>query len=122
MEPAMTPGSDASSIDSVMVETRAFPPPEAFSRTAHIQSQEQYQALWNRARDDPDGFWSEQAGRVLEWTRPWDRVLEWNAPWAKWFVGGQLNASYNCVDRHCVGARKDKPAIIWEGEQGDRRV
>ena len=118
----MTPGNDASSIDSVLVETRVFPPPEAFSRTAHIRSLEQYQSLWNRARDDPDGFWSEQASRLLDWARPWDRVLDWDLPFARWFVGGQLNASYNCVDRHCAGPRKDKAAIIWEGEPGDRRV
>lgn len=118
----MTPGNDVSSIDSVLVETRVFPPPEAFSRTAHIRSLEQYQSLWNRARDDPDGFWSEQASRLLDWARPWDRVLDWDLPFARWFVGGQLNASYNCVDRHCAGPRKDKAAIIWEGEPGDRRV
>ncbi|MGE3819329.1 MAG: acetate--CoA ligase, partial [Isosphaeraceae bacterium] len=74
-----------------------------------------------RAKDDPDGFWAEQASN-LHWYNPWTRVLEWNPPFAKWFVGGQINASYNCVDRHCEGPLKNKAAIVWEGEPGDRRV
>ncbi len=78
-------------------------------------------AIYDRARADPEGFWTEAANR-LDWFKPWDTVLEWDAPWAKWFVGGQLNASYNCVDRHANGARATKPAIVWEGEPGDTRV
>ena len=68
---------------------------------------DQYEALWNRAKDDPEGFWGEQA-RVLAWDKPWDKVLDWQPPFAKWFVGGQLNASYNCVDRHCDGPEQEQ--------------
>ena len=101
-------------------DTEFSPPPE-FAKTAHISSLDQYQVLWNQAKNDPEGFWGEQA-RLLSWFKPWDKVLEWNAPFAKWFVGGQLNASYNCVDRHCQGPNKNKAALIWEGEPGERRV
>jgi acetyl-CoA synthetase len=117
----MTAETDGGSIKSVLVENRVFPPPAEFSRSAHIASLEQYQALWDRAKDDPEGFWAEQA-QMLSWSKPWDKVLDWNPPFAKWFVGGQLNASYNCVDRHCEGPLKNKAALIWEGEPGDRRV
>ncbi len=117
----MTQSQGVGSITSVLHETRVFPPPEAFARRAHISGIEQYEALWNRAKDDPEGFWAEQA-RALHWDRPWNKVLEWDPPFAKWFVGGRLNASYNCVDRHCEGPHKNKAALIWEGEPGDRRV
>ncbi|MBX6313329.1 MAG: acetate--CoA ligase, partial [Isosphaeraceae bacterium] len=109
------------SIVSVLVENRVFPPPADFARTAHIGSLEQYEALWTRAKDDPEGFWGEIA-LCLHWDQPWQKVLEWNPPFAQWFVGGKLNASYNCVDRHCEGPSKNKAALIWEGEPGDRRV
>jgi acetyl-CoA synthetase len=117
----MSQSQGVGSITSVLQETRVFPPPEEFARQAHIGGFEQYDALWNRAKDDPEGFWAEQA-QVLDWDKPWDRVLEWNLPFAKWFVGGRINASYNCVDRHCAGPDKNKAALIWEGEPGDRRV
>ncbi len=109
------------SIDSVLVESRVFPPPAEFSRTAHIASLAQYEALWDYARADPEAFWGEMASE-LDWDAPWSKVLDWQPPHAKWFVGGRLNAAYNCVDRHCIGARKNKAAIIFEGEPGDRRV
>ena len=96
--------------------------PTEFARTAHVSSIEEYQALWNRAKQDPDGFWAEQATELLAWSKPWDCVLDWKPPFAKWFVGGELNASYNCIDRHCEGPNKNKAAIIWEGEPGERRV
>jgi acetyl-CoA synthetase len=112
---------DGGSIHSVLVENRVFPPPTEFARSAHISSLEQYEAMWSRAKDDPEGFWGELAGR-LHWFAPWSKVLEWKSPHAKWFVGGQTNAAYNCVDRHCAGPRRNKAAIVWEGEPGDRRV
>ena len=109
------------SITSVLHETRVFPPPEEFASQAHISGIGQYEAMWNRAKDDPEGFWAEQA-QALHWDKPWDKVLEWKPPFAKWFVGGKLNASYNCVDRHCEGPNmRNKAALIWEGP-GDRRV
>ena len=82
---------------------------------------DQYQALFDHAKDDPEGFWAEQAGAV-HWFKPWDQVLDWQVPFAKWFVGAETNVAYNCVDRHCDGPRKNKAALIWEGEPGDRRV
>jgi acetyl-CoA synthetase len=117
----MSQSQGVGSITSVLQETRVFPPPGEFARKAHVSGIEQYEALWNRAKDDPEGFWAEQA-QALHWDKPWDKVLDWNPPFAKWFVGGRLNASYNCVDRHCVGPGKNKAALIWEGEPGDRRV
>jgi acetyl-CoA synthetase len=117
----MTSDHAGGSITSVLHETRTFPPPSAFAGKALIGSIAQYEALWNRAKNDPEGFWDEHA-RILAWDKPWDKVLDWQPPFAKWFVGGKLNASYNCVDRHCTGATKNKAAIIWEGEPGDRRV
>ncbi|HEX8202916.1 MAG TPA: acetate--CoA ligase [Isosphaeraceae bacterium] len=117
----MTAEPGGGSIESVLVEHRVFPPPPEFARQAHVSSLQQYQQLWDRAKDNPDGFWDEQA-RALHWFQPWDKVLEWNPPFAQWFVGGRLNASYNCVDRHCDGPSKNKAALIWEGEPGERRV
>ena len=117
----MTSDHAGGSITSVLHETRTFPPPSDFANKALIGSLAEYEALWNRAKTDPEGFWDEHA-RILAWDKPWDKVLDWQPPFAKWFVGGQLNASYNCVDRHCTGPSKNKAAIIWEGEPGDRRV
>ena len=89
----------ASSIDSILQEDRKFEPPAEFSKNAHIQSLDEYQILYKESMDDPDKFWSRIAGE-LHWFKKWDKVLEWNIPWAKWFVGGQINLSYNCLDRH----------------------
>ncbi|MGO9600058.1 MAG: acetate--CoA ligase [Isosphaeraceae bacterium] len=118
----MASGTSSGSIISILQETRVFPPPAEFTQSAHIKSLEEYQALWNRAKDDPEGFWGEQADKHLSWFRRWDNVLEWNSPFARWFTGGQINASYNCIDRHCQGPNKNKAALIFEGEPGDRRV
>src|ERR1700690_4366729 len=107
-----------STIESVLTETRSFPPPVAFAATAHVSSMGAYEALYARAAEDPDGFWAEIAHH-LHWTKPWDRVLDWKLPDAKWFVGGELNVSVNCVDRHAASARKNKAAIVFEGEPGD---
>ena len=113
--------SPTTNITSVLKETRQFPPPAEFAARAHIKSTAEYDALWKKAADDPEGFWAEQA-EALTWFRKWNRVLEWKEPHAKWFVGGTLNAAYNCIDRHLDGPRKNKAAIIWEGEPGDSRV
>lgn len=117
----MTAETGGGSIESVLVETRVFPPPKAFAEQAHVKSLAEYEALWQRAKDDPEGFWGEMAA-ALDWSSPWSKVLDWTAPHAKWFVGATLNAAHNCVDRHCDGPRKNKAAIIFEGEPGDRRV
>ncbi|HWJ22739.1 MAG TPA: acetate--CoA ligase [Gemmatimonadaceae bacterium] len=104
-------------IDVLLQENRTFPPSEAFRRDAYVGSSE----LRDRATADPEAFWAEQA-RHLEWMRGWDHVLDWKPPHAQWFVGGKINASVNCVDRHVRGARRNKAAIVWEGEPGDRRT
>jgi acetyl-CoA synthetase len=116
-----TMSNPASPITSVLKETRTFPPPAEFSVKAHIKSLAEYEKLWQRARDEPEKFWAEQA-ESLSWFKKWDRVLEWKEPHAKWFVGGQINASFNCLDRHLLGPRRNKAALIWEGEPGDSRV
>lgn len=108
-------------IDSILKESRVFQPPEKFSRSAHINSPEEYERIYQEAKDDPEKFWGDVA-RELHWFRPWDKVLEWETPWAKWFVGGQLNISYNCLDRHVATWRRNKAALIWEGEPGDIRT
>lgn len=110
------------SITSILTETRVFPPPAAFAKQAHVKSLEEYQAMWESAKNDPESFWAEQA-KAIDWITPYTKVLDWsNAPFVQWFTGATVNASYNCVDRHCEGARKNKAAIIFEGEPGDRRV
>jgi len=108
-------------ITSVLKESRVFPPPAEFAAAAHIKSLAEYERLWQRAKDDPNAFWAEQA-ESLAWMRRWDKVLIWNEPHAQWFTGGQLNASANCIDRHLASPRRNKAAIIWEGEPGDSRV
>ena len=104
-------------IEALLQEQRRYPPPPEFAANANANDPSIYQ----RADEDFEGFWAEQA-KNLTWFKPYDKVLEWNAPWAKWFVGGELNACFNCVDRHIAGVRKNKAAIIWEGEPGDDRV
>ena len=88
---------------------------------AHVGSLAEYHRLWDWARDSPEDFWAE-AAKAVDWFSPWSKVLDWDPPHAKWFVGATLNASKNCVDRHCEGPRKNKAAIVWEGEPGERRV
>jgi acetyl-CoA synthetase len=108
-------------IDSILQETRVFPPSPEFSSKAHIKSLEEYERIYKDAKDNPEKFWAGVA-EELHWFKKWDKVLEWNAPWAKWFVGGQINLSYNCLDRHVQTWRRNKAAIIWEGEPGDTRT
>ena len=107
-------------IDSTLRENRVFPPPPEFSAKAHIKSLEQYESLYKESIQDPEKFWAGVAGD-LHWFKTWDKVLDWDLPWAKWFVGGKLNLCYNCVDRHALGERATKTALIWEGEPGEVR-
>jgi acetyl-CoA synthetase len=113
--------SNEKNITSVLKETRVFPPSAEFVAASHVDAKERDRlAEW--AQKDPDAFWAEQA-KSLHWFKSWSKVLDWsNPPHAKWFVGGQLNASYNCLDRHLNGPRKNKAAIIFEGEPGDSRT
>jgi len=108
-------------IESLLKEKRVFPPPDGFSRAAHIKSLEEYRRLYDQSVKDPEGFWAEQA-QALAWSRKWDRVLEWSPPFAKWFGGGTLNLSENCLDRHVAAGRGAKTAILWEGEPGETRA
>lgn len=115
----MSPSSG--NITSVLKEARAFVPPAEFSANAHVKSMAEYEKLWQDAAKDPEKFWGHQA-ETLQWMQKWNKVLEWNPPHAKWFVGGKLNISANCLDRHLHGPRHNKAAIIWEGEPGESRV
>jgi acetyl-CoA synthetase len=111
----------ADDIESTLKEVRVFPPPESFAQAAHIKSLGEYRGLYEASLRDPEGFWAQQA-ETLRWSKKWDRVLEWNPPFAKWFSGGTLNLSENCLDRHVTTWRKNKAAIIWEGEPGETRT
>jgi acetyl-CoA synthetase len=104
-------------IDDLLREDRTFAPPPEFTARAVVKDD----GIYAEAERDPEAFWARFAGE-LEWSRPWDTVLDWQPPHAKWFVGGQINASANCLDRHVRGPRRNKAAIIWEGEPGDRRT
>lgn len=104
-----------------MSEQVVFAPSAEFSASAHVPSMEAYQALYERAAQDPEGFWGEVAEREIHWFKKWTHVFEWQPPFVKWFVGAKTNASYNCVDRH-LETRGDKAAIVFEGEPGDRRT
>jgi len=104
-------------LDALLQEERMFPPSETFRSQANGNDP----AIYERAKQDLEAFWAAEAER-LDWAARWEKVLEWNAPWAKWFVGGRLNVTHNCVDRHVASARRNKAAIIWEGEPGDSRV
>ncbi|HLQ64919.1 MAG TPA: acetate--CoA ligase [bacterium] len=104
-------------IEALLREERTFPPPASFQRSAVMRDKQIYDA----AAGDLEGFWA-RAAEELHWFKKWDKVLDWHLPYAKWFVGGQTNISYNCLDRHVAGGRRTKAAIIWEGEPGDQRV
>jgi acetyl-CoA synthetase len=104
-------------IEALLSEERLFEPPEGFAGRAVVQDP----SIYDRAAADPEGFWAEQADR-LTWFRRWDTVMEWTPPWVKWFTGGQLNVSYNCLDRHVEAGGGDKVAYYWEGEPGEERT
>lgn len=113
--------SDQVAIESVLNEERVFPPPPEFAANAHIKSFEEYERLYSQAAADVPAFWEKQA-ESLDWFEKWHTVLEWNLPRAKWFVGGKINISHNCLDRHLTTWRKNKAAFIWEGEPGEQRT
>jgi len=111
----------AGTVASVMTEERMFPPPAEFSARARIGSLEEYRRLYDAAKEDPEGFWGERAA-ALPWTTPYTKVLDWHPPAAKWFVGGRLNASAACLDRHIAAGKGEKTALKWVGEPtGERR-
>ncbi len=105
-------------IDDLMLENRKFPPSDDFKRQTLVADT----SLYDEAAEDYQGFWARQAADLLSWSTDWETICEWELPYAKWFVGGQLNVSYNCLDRHVEAGRGDKVAFYWEGEPGDARV
>jgi acetyl-CoA synthetase len=110
-----------SNIESQLNEQRVFKPSPEFSATAHIRSLGEYEGISKAALADPEKFWADIASE-LHWFKKWHTVLEWNYPFSKWFIGGKTNLSYNCIDRHLTTWRKNKIAILWEGEPGDVRA
>jgi acetyl-CoA synthetase len=113
----MSPASQPN-IDSVLTEKRVFECSDEFRSKAYIRGMDEYARLYKEAETNPEKFWGEIASE-LHWFKPWDKVLEWNCPWAKWFSGGKINLSYNCLDRHVASGRRNKAAIVWEGEPGE---
>ncbi len=106
-----------STIDTLLIEDRLFDPSKAFSEQANISDSD----IYKQAEADPEAFWASFAEQ-LTWKKKWDKVLDWNPPDAKWFVGGKLNITESCLDVHINSDRRNKAAIIWEGEPGDRRT
>lgn len=109
-------------IESILQEQRLFSPPTDLAAQAEIKSLAEYEQLYAQAEADPQAFWAELAEKELDWFEKWDTVLDWQPPFAKWFVGGKLNITYNCLDRHLKTWRRNKAALIWEGEPGDSRT
>jgi acetyl-CoA synthetase len=108
-------------IESHLTEDRVIKPTKEFSKRARISSLAQYKRIYKESIQSPSKFWSKEA-KELHWQKKWSKVLQWTPPFAKWFVGGKINASENCLDRHLTGPRKNKAAIIWEGEPGETRT
>src|SRR5262245_40110301 len=104
-------------LEALLLEKRRFPPPKAFAKRAHVSDP----SIHRKADRRFEKFWEDFA-KELDWYRPWTKVLDWRPPKAKWFVGGKLNVSVNCLDRHLAGSRKNKAALVWEGEPGDQRT
>src|SRR5277367_6219458 len=102
--------------DPHVLDEKAVPPPEEFSKRARVKSLDEYRKLYDMAERDPEAFWGEQS-KLLDWFQPPTKVLEWNQPHAKWCSDGKLNVSHNCLDRH-IEKNGNKPALIWEGEDG----
>lgn len=119
--PAISSASAPGSISSVLKEKRLFPPSQEFSSRAHIHSETALRKLHREAQRDPVAFW-EQRANDLHWFKKWKTALKWKAPFAEWFVGGKLNISYNCLDRHVASWRRNKAALVWESEQGEVRT
>jgi acetyl-CoA synthetase len=110
-----------SDIESHLVEKRVFKPAKEFAKASRVKSLDQYRRMYRESINRPEKFWAREA-KELTWCAPWKKVLQWKAPFAKWFVGGKVNLSENCLDRHLNGHRRNKAAIIWEGEPGEKRT
>src|SRR5258706_1845873 len=105
-----------------MSQAAIYPPSPEFVEKAHVQGRDAYLDLYRRAEQDPEAFWGDIAAREIHWFEPWSKVLEWNPPFARWFTDAKTNISYNCLDRHLTTHRKNKAAILWEGEPGEQRT
>ncbi|MDP2180964.1 MAG: acetate--CoA ligase [Actinomycetota bacterium] len=118
----MTEKSNA--IESMQKELRVVDPPQWVKDRAHISSMEEYEAMYNRSVEDPEGFWAEMAEEYLYWHKKWDKVVEWefDTPKVEWFKGGKTNVAYNCIDRHLTTWRRNKAAIIWESDEGRTKM
>jgi len=116
--------SEAKQMEVLMDEKRTFPPSKELSAKAHIKNIAEYDAMYKRSVEDPEGFWGEMAEKNLTWYKKWDKVLDYdfNKPYIKWFSGGKLNATYNCLDRHLTTATRNKAAIIWEADDGSYKT
>src|SRR6266576_1395851 len=108
-------------IESHLVEKRVFKPSRDFAKNTRIKSLDQYRRMYRESIRQPAKFWAREASELV-WRAPWKKILDWKVPFAKWFVGGKLNISENCLDRHLDGHRRNKAAIIWEGEPGEKRT
>src|SRR5437763_8449786 len=108
-------------IESHLIEKRVFKPDKDFVKNARIKSFAQYRKMYRESIRSPVRFWASEAKELI-WQKSWKKVLVWKAPFAKWFVGGKINISENCLDRHLTGPRRNKAAIIWEGEPGEKRT
>ena len=114
--------SESTSIESTLNENRIFPPSPDFSSLAHVKSFAEYEKLYAEGEANPEAFWARIAEENVHWFKKWDTILDWKLPHAKWFVGATTNIAYNCLDRHVNTWRKNKAAIIWEGEPGEFRT
>ena len=114
----MSADDQQTNIDDLLLENRKFPPSAAFKKNSLAVGT----YLYDQAAADDEGFWAQQAADLIDWDQDWHTICEWNVPYAKWFVGGKLNVSYNCLDRHVLAGNGDKVAIHWEGEPGDTRT
>src|SRR5260221_11127545 len=101
-----------------MANPNVYPPSAEFVQRAHVQGMEGYRELYEPAAEKPEEFWGVLAEKELSWFQKWSQVFEWQPPFGKWFVGGKINVSYNCLDRHLATPRKNKVAILWEAEPG----
>src|SRR5689334_2080672 len=108
----------AGNITSILREKRVFKPSPEFSKKAHVKSFTQYKRTYKDSIWNIQKFWA-KAARDLTWFERWNKTLEWKVPFSKWFIGGKINVSYNCLDRHLTTWRRNKAAILWEGEPGE---
>ena len=116
------PKSNKSTIESVMTGTKKFAPNKEFREQSNLGSMAEYNKMYKRSIEEPEKFWAELADSELDWFKKWDNVLSWEPPFAKWFEGGKINVTYNCLDRHLKTWRKNKAALIWESEHGQNKI